>query len=480
MNTRVIGLSIAALSMAALFLGIKFSVVQGKGASVDLSKAFSRENVIDLLIIGSGPAGLQAAVYGGRAHLNTLVLEGREPGGLLTKTTLVENWPGEVSILGPSIIQKLKNQALYHGAEFGSDTAVRVDLSTYPFTVETEEGHTLSALSIIIATGATPKTLGVPGENKFWGLGVTTCAICDAPFFKGHDVVVVGGGDSAVEEAMQLAAYAKNITIFVRGEAMRAAPSMQDRLKGYSNIKIRYNVQIKEIHGDADGVTGITVVNSKTNESALEPISGVFLAIGQQPNSGIFKGQLDLLESGHIVFDPHSQQSSVPGVFVAGDVADYEYRQAGVAAGDGIKASLSAARFLTANGYNESVINQLKSHRVTVYDRQFEDTVSHLESLDDFKALVESKPGIVIIDFYADYCSSCMHMLPVFNAIAHQYTEKITFFKVDIEKAPALVELLHVPKVPCLLAFKDGKLAARYNTVMTKSELGDFAKELLK
>jgi len=479
MNTRIVGISIAALCGAALFFGIKFSVVQGKGTSIDIQKAFSKTNVVDLLIIGSGPAGLQASVYGGRAHLNTLCLEGREPGGLLTKTTLVENWPGEVSILGPSIIHKLKNQALYHGAEFGSDVAVRVDLSTYPFVVQTEDGHTINALSIIIATGATPKTLGVPGEKENWGVGVTTCAVCDAPFFKGHDVVVVGGGDSAVEESMQLAPYAKNITILVRGEAMRAAPSMQDRLKGYSNIKIRYNVQIKEIHGDADGVTGITVFNNKTNESALEPISGVFLAIGQEPNSDIFKGQLDLHESGHIVYDPHLQQTSVPGVFVAGDVADYEFRQAGVAAGDGIKAALSAGKFLMSHGYNELIVNQLKSSRMTVYDRQFEDTVSHLESLDDFKVSVESKAGVVIIDFYADHCSSCMHMLPVFNAVAHQYAGKVTFFKVDADKAPALVELLHVPKVPCLLAFKDGKLIARYNNIMTKPELGDFIKGLL-
>lgn len=479
MNSRILGLSIALLTATALFLGIRFSNVQGNGALIDLKKALSYKNVVDVLIIGSGPAGSQAGVYGGRAHLNTIVLEGREPGGLLTKTTLVENWPGKISILGPTIIQNLKGQAMYHGAEFGADTAVRVDFSTYPFVVETEDGHILHALSVIIATGATPKKLGIPGESEFWGIGVTTCAVCDAPFYKGYDVVVVGGGDSAVEEALQLASFAKTITIMVRGDAMRAAPSMQARLKGYSNIHVRYNVQLTEIHGDADGVTGISVLNNKTKEITKEPISGVFLAIGHQPNTAIFKGQVDLHDSGHIVVKGHSQQTSVPGVFVAGDVADREYRQAGVAAGDGIKAALDASKFLMDHGYDESIINGLKSRRVTAYDLQLIDELMRLESIDSFNLLVKGKPGVVIIDFYAEYCPSCMHMLPAFNAIAHQYKDKASFIKVDTEKAEDLVELLHVPKVPCLLVFKDGELAARYNETMSKAELASLVKGLI-
>ena len=439
----------------------------------------SKENVVDVLIIGSGPAGLQAAVYGGRAHLNTLVLEGREPGGLLTKTTLVENWPGEVSILGPSIIQKMKAQALYHGAMFGSDIATAVDFSTYPFQIKTEDGNILHALSVIIATGATPKTLGIPGENEFWGRGVTTCAVCDAPFFKGSDVVVIGGGDSAVEEAMQLAPYAKNVTIMVRADAMRAAPSMQRKLKGYSNIKVRNNVQLKEIHGDDQGVNSITVFNDKENTTTQEPIYGVFLAIGHTPNTAILKNQIDLHESGHVVVNYQNQQTSVPGVFVAGDVADKDFRQAGVAAGDGIKAALSAAKFLMEHEYNEQLSSHLVNRRVTIYDQELEDVIAHLESIDDFKNQVEGKKGLVIIDFYADYCPTCMQMLPIFNVIAHQYADRVGFFKVDVEKAVPLVEKFHVPKVPCLLAFKDGALIARYNTVMTKPELIQLLDDLL-
>lgn len=482
MNIRMLSISISLgfIGILTLFLCARFSCLQGNSVlSINLENAISKNNIVDLLIIGSGPAGLQAAVYGGRAHLNTLVLEGREPGGLLTKTTLVENWPGEISILGPSIIQKLKAQALYHGAVFGPDTAVSVDFSKYPFEVKTEDNHTLYALSIIIATGATPKKLGIPGEETYWGMGVTTCAVCDAPFYKGSDVVVVGGGDSAVEEALQLAAYAKNITIMVRADAMRAAPSMQARLKGYSNIKVRYNVQVTEIHGDQNGVTDITVLNNKTNETQKESINGVFLAIGHVPNTWIFKGQIDLYDSGHVVVDYQNQQTSVPGVFVAGDVADKEFRQAGVAAGDGIKAALSASKFLMQKGYNEDLVNKLNKHRVTVYDQLLEDVIVQLESIADFETKVEKRSGLTIIDFYADYCPSCMQMLPVFNAVAHQYTNKVGFFKVDTEKAQSLVEKLHVPKVPCLLAFQDGKLVARYNTVMTKAELINLIEELL-
>jgi thioredoxin reductase (NADPH) len=475
MNTSYISTLCAGLLGLLLITVIRFSTMQG-GPIIDLRAAFDKDNVVDILIIGSGPAGLQAAVYGGRAHHNTWVLEGNEPGGLLIKTTIVENWPGEISILGKDIINNLKMQAEHQGAQFLPDTAARVDFSVYPYVVYTEEGRVLHALSIIIATGATPKKLGVPGEEEFWGHGVTNCAVCDAPNFEGLDVVVVGGGDAAVEEALQVAPHAASVTIMVRGDSMRAVPSMKARLAGYSNIKIRYNVVITEIEGKEQGlasvVTQISVRDTKTDVITKEPISGVFLAIGQIPNTWVFRDTVSCLPSGHIRLadqEYRTQKTSVPGVFVAGDVADVLYRQAGVAAGDGTKAALDADEFLRERGYNEFIAQQLEDRRFIAYNDTRTSPVDSLYTIEDFN--VRAQEGLMAIDFYAEYCPSCLHMLPVVGALARQYADRMQFFKINIEESPELAAYLQVERVPTFMIFRDGNLVSRNNKVMTRSEL---------
>ena len=314
-----------------------------------------------------GPAGLSAAVYGGRAGFNVLVFEGSMPGGLLTQTTMVENWPGNIEIMGPEVIKNLKAQATKWGAKFSLDLVEKVDFTQWPFKLETADGHVIYALSVILATGATPRYLGIPGEKEFWGRGVTTCAVCDAPFYKGEDVVVVGGGDSAAEEAMQLAPYAKNITVLVRADKMRASVAMQNRLKEFSHIKVRYNVQIKEVLGNDVQVTGITLLNNKDNTTEHMPISGVFLAVGHIPNTVFLKDAIKLEPSGHIHLPDRTQQTTVKGVFAAGDVADDRYRQAGVSAGHGISAALDATFFLNEIGFKEEHQAEInRSHRAYV------------------------------------------------------------------------------------------------------------------
>jgi thioredoxin reductase (NADPH) len=476
---RYVGVVMTILLGILAAVGIRFFSTVHTGPTIDLSAALGKENVIDVLILGSGPAGSLAAVYAGRAHRYTWVLDGNEPGGLLTKTTLVENWPGELSIMGPDIINHLKLQAKHHGAHFLADTVSEVDFSTYPYVVKTEEGRVLNALSVIIATGATPKKLGIPGEERYWGMGVTTCAVCDAPFYKGLDVVVIGGGDSAVEEALQLASYARSITIMVRGAAMRAAPSMQARLAGYSNIKILYNTALTEIVGNQNGVTAIEVQDTVSGIAHQQPISGVFLAIGHVPNTEFLDHQVALEDSGHIKTFDRTQRTSVPGVFVAGDVADTLYRQAGVAAGDGIKAALDADMFLRDHGYNEALARALEDHRFWAYTDDQAQYVPTLETVEAFDKAIQEHPGIVVIDFYAHYCPLCMQMVPVFGVVAQQYADRANFFKVDIEQALELSLHLHVPKVPALLVFRNGKLIARYSTTMTKSELRILIDELL-
>lgn len=475
-----IGGAVAA-GVLGLFLSIKENIISrfptvvnmfGQPA-IDLRAAFDKDNVVDILIIGSGPAGLLAAIYGGRAHHDTWVLEGNEPGGLLTKTSLVENWPGEVSIMGQDIINNLKIQAERHGAQFLADSAIRIDFSSYPYVVYTEEGKVLHALSIIIATGATPKKLDIPGEEQFWGKGVTNCAICDAPCFEGLDVIVIGGGDAAVEEALQLAPYAASITIMVRGNAMRAAPSMKARLQGYSNIKVRYNVSLAEIEGDKRGVTHMAVKETTTSVVTKEPISGVFLAIGQIPNTHIFKDQIKLLATGHIALVDvlhRTQKTSVPGVFVAGDVADIRYRQASVAAGDGARASIDADEFLRSIGFNEDTGHLLEDRRLVVYDDMRMQYIQTLASMNDYTAQMKNS-GLVCLDFYTESCPSCLHMLPVVGYIAQQYADKVKFFKIDIEQSSDVAAHFGVKNVPTLLLLNNSQVVFQSNKPMTRSEL---------
>ncbi|MGE0207297.1 MAG: NAD(P)/FAD-dependent oxidoreductase, partial [Candidatus Babeliales bacterium] len=329
---------------AALSLGI-VGIVKTKKTKAEkyaLKAVKSLKNVVPLLISGSGAAGGSAALYGSRSDLKTIVIGGEKPGGALTETSYIENWPGRVKVLGSKLMDDLHEQAKSFGAEFLNDTVLSIDCSEWPYTVKTEGGLTLRVLALIYATGSTPRTLGIPGEKEFWGRGVTTCAICDAPFCKGYDVAVVGGGDTAAEEAMQLAPYAKHITILVRGSAMRASAAMQERLKEYPNIAIAYHKEVKKINGTDGHVSSIDVLDNQSNTMQTMPIRGFFLAIGHDPNVALVKDCVALDKEGYVALDSRSQRTSVPFIYAAGDVADKHYKQAGVAAGDAIKAALDA------------------------------------------------------------------------------------------------------------------------------------------
>jgi Thioredoxin reductase len=451
----------------------------------DLSQLSQESNIVPIAVIGSGPAGLMAGIYGARGGKPTYVFEGNKPGGLLMDTTEVENWPGEISIKGPDIIEKMRNQAQHQKVKFIEDTIERVDFSHWPFKLYTENGVTITALSVVIATGATPKRLGVPGEDKYWGLGVTSCAVCDGSFFVGEKVVVIGGGDSAVEEAMQLAAYAREITILVRKDAMRAAPAMQEKLRAYDQVSILYNVDIEEIVGDDTKVTGVALVHSKTGERSIFPAAGVFLAVGHHPNSEVFKDAVAVNEGGYIKVEGRTQETSVPGVFAAGDVHDYLFRQAGSSAGFGIDAGLGAQRFLEDIGVTPQLLAELKPR---FYGKAHDESASfrsvpayevkEIGTIDEFQALT-SGDGVVVIDFWAEDCSSCKQMLPIFDTVAKEFEGKAVFAKVNTDSSPELVEKLFIQKVPTLLVFKDGGLVARFREVMSRKELAAFIEQFL-
>jgi len=302
----------------------------------------------DVIIIGSGPAGYTAAIYAARANLSVLMLQGYQVGGQLMLTSDVENYPGfEEGIIGPSMMEKFEAQAQRFGTELIPEDVISVDFNHRPFTVTTDSGE-FQARAVIISTGASAKWLGLPSEQRLQGRGVSACATCDGFFFKNKDVAVIGGGDTAMEEATFLTRYANHVTVIHRRDTLRASKIMQDRAFKNPKISFIWGTEITEVLGENE-VTGLRLHNVKSDEESILPVQGFFLAIGHQPNTDLFKGILDMDNIGYIVPVEHTM-TNVPGIFAAGDVTDHRYRQAITAAGDGCRAAIDAERWLESLG----------------------------------------------------------------------------------------------------------------------------------
>ncbi len=303
---------------------------------------------VKCLIIGSGPAGLTAAIYAARANLNPVVYEGLEPGGQLTTTTEVENFPGyPEGVTGPVLMEDIKKQALRFGADIRFGLVTKVDFSGPIHKVWIDDEKIIESDVVIIATGASAKYLGLPSEEKYRGMGVSACATCDGFFYRGKDVAVVGGGDTACEEATYLAGLCNKVYMIVRKNYLRASKAMQKKVFNTPNIEILFEHQTKEIVGDDKGVTGVIVVD-KNGQEKLIRVSGFFVAIGHHPNSEVFKPYIKTDETGYIITKPGSTHTNVPGVFACGDVQDKYYRQAITAAGSGCMAAIDAERYLSS------------------------------------------------------------------------------------------------------------------------------------
>jgi thioredoxin reductase (NADPH) len=307
----------------------------------------------ELIIIGSGPAGYTAAIYATRADLKTLMLAGVEPGGQLMITTDVENYPGyPEGVMGPEMMSDFRKQAARFGTDIRYSVATDVDFSQRPFRVEVDEEYTVTADAVVISTGATAKWLGLESEQRLNGHGVSACATCDGFFFKGRDVAVVGGGDTAAEEASYLAKLCRKVYILVRRDKMRASKAMQKRLDSFDNVEILWNTETLEVLGE-NKVSGVRVINNQSQQENTLDVEGFFVAIGHKPNTELFAGKLDMDEQGYILTEPDCTRTSVEGVFASGDVQDKVYRQAVTAAGTGCMAALDAERYLVGRALGE-------------------------------------------------------------------------------------------------------------------------------
>jgi len=446
----------------------------------------ANSNVENLVIIGSGPAGYTAAIYAGRANLKPFVFEGFQagglPGGQLMTTTEVENFPGfPEGITGPELMDRMKAQAQRWGAELVMEDVTFVDLSQRPFIIRSEEREVRSH-SIVIATGATAKRLGLPSEHQYWSRGISACAICDGatPIFHGVELAVVGGGDSALEEAIYLTKYGSGVHLLVRSEKMRASKTMQDRVLSNPKITVHWNSLPVDVVGDGDLMNGIKLHNTQTGEESLLAVKGLFYAIGHTPNTSLFKGQLELDEVGYIVTKHGSVETSVEGVFAAGDVQDHEFRQAISAAGTGCMAAMLAERWLSANNLIQEFKQTPETEKAdtpaevkeekAALPTEFSIEETRHEGGFALRKLFHDSSRLLVVKYVSPHCGPCHTLKPILNKVVDEFEGKIHFVELDIEKDPDIAENAGVTGTPTIQFFKDKELLKEVKGVKQKSE----------
>ncbi|MEN9239509.1 MAG: thioredoxin-disulfide reductase, partial [Thermostichales cyanobacterium SZTDM-1c_bins_54] len=428
------------------------------------------ENVV---IIGSGPAGFTAAIYAGRANLRPLVFEGFQaggvPGGQLMTTTEVENFPGfPEGIQGPELMQRMREQAVRWGAQLITEDVTAVDFSQRPFVI-TASGdgdpgsgpRVVRAHAVIIATGATAKRLHLPSEEIYWNRGMSACAICDGatPIFRNQELVVIGGGDTAAEEAVYLTKYGSHVHMLVRSDKMRASKAMQDRVLHHPRVTVHWHTEAVDVFGDGNLMQGVRVRNNQTGEEWEIPAKGLFYAIGHTPNTKLFEGQLELDSVGYIKVKPGSVETSVEGVFACGDVQDHEYRQAITAAGTGCMAAIKAERWLSEHGLavetSSGAATVDHSHSSSNGAGASADTEAHPSLEETFhyggralRYLYHESPRLLMVKYVSPTCGPCHALKPILNKVAQEFADKIHVVEVDIAAEPEIAEAAGVTGTP--------------------------------
>ena len=443
------------------------------------------ENVV---IIGSGPAGYTAAIYAARANLKPVMFEGLEaggiPGGQLMTTTEVENFPGfPEGITGPELMERMKAQAERWGTQCYTEDVIEVDLSQKPYTVRSADIE-VKTHSIIVATGATAKRLGLPSEKVYWNKGISACAICDgaSPIFNGEDLVVIGGGDSAAEEAVYLTKYGSHVHLLVRGEAMRASKAMQDRVVNNSKITVHWFTEAVDVIGEKDRMSGIRVRNNKTNAESTIAAKGLFYAIGHNPNTSLFQGKLELDRTGYIVVKPGTVETSTAGVYAAGDVQDHEYRQAITAAGTGCMAALAAERWLSEH----NLITEYSQNPPEITEGVTEEEVRKSDSADTeetfdinatrhyggyaLRKLFHESDRLLMVKYVSPTCGPCKTLKPILDKVVDEYDGQIHFIEIDIVKDPEIAKMGQVTGTPIVQFFRDRELVEELKGIKQKSE----------
>ncbi|MEG4940671.1 thioredoxin-disulfide reductase [Microcoleus sp. F4-D5] len=446
----------------------------------------TEQTVENLVIIGSGPAGYTAAIYAGRANLKPIVFEGYQtggiPGGQLMTTTEVENFPGfPEGITGPELMDRMKAQAVRWGAELYTEDVISVDLTKRPFTVRSEDRE-IKTHTIVIATGATAKRLGLPSEHVFWSHGISACAICDGatPIFKGVELAVIGAGDTAAEESIYLTKYGSHVHMLVRRDRMRASKAMQDRVLNNPKITVHWNTEAVDILGEAGSkMDGVKIRNIQTGAESDLPVKGLFYAIGHTPNTQLFQGQLELDEVGYIVTKHGSVETSVEGVYAVGDVQDHEFRQAITAAGSGCMGAMLAERWLSSNDLTQEFHQTEESEqpaaapeaqKVRKTSENFDIKDTRHEGGYALRKLFHDSDRLIVVKYASPTCGPCHSLKPILSKVVDEFEGKIHYVEIDIEEDPEIAENAGVIGTPTIQYFKNKDLVAELKGVKPKSQ----------
>ncbi|XP_072975320.1 thioredoxin reductase NTRC-like isoform X1 [Typha angustifolia] len=450
------------------------------------SGAVSYKGVENLVIIGSGPAGYTAAIYAARANLKPLVFEGYQvggvPGGQLMTTTEVENFPGfPDGITGPDLMDRMRQQADRWGAELFQEDVEFIDVRSSPFTIRSTERE-VKCHSLIIATGATAKRLRLPREDEFWSRGISACAICDgaSPLFKGQVLAVVGGGDTATEEALYLTKYARHVHLLVRRDQLRASKAMQDRVLNNPNITVHFNTEAVDVVSNTKGqMSGVLLKRFDTGEELVLEAKGLFYGIGHTPNSQLLEGQIELDSSGYILIKEGTAKTSVEGVFAAGDVQDHEWRQAITAAGSGCIAALSVERYLVSNDllveFHQPIAEEVKKEPS---DRDvsmgFDITLTKHKGQYALRKLYHESPRLLCVLYTSPTCGPCRTLKPILSKVIDEFDHNVHFVEIDIEEDPEIAEAAGIMGTPCVQFFKNKEMIRTVSGVKMKKEYREF------
>ncbi len=437
----------------------------------ELKPYFKKKTFHPTIVIGAGCAGLTSGIYLAQLGYKPTVLTGSLAGGAISKTAAVSNWPGEVLVSGAEMARRLNDQALRSNVNVLAHNVVDINLQQWPFKITTKDLRSgnvqdLYTMGVIIANGVSPLSLGIEGESAFWGHGVTNCAICDAFSVRNKDAVIIGGGDTALTDAAILSPIAKKVTMLVRGTKLRAKKTLIDNLATLKNVEILYETEATRIIGNENGVSAIETLNSSGNKETIKT-SGVFMAIGSIPNSKIFENKLELDSKKHIALR-NLQQTSVPGVFAAGDVTNKGVSQAVAAAGDGCKAAIQLMHFLQNQEITPAFIEKEASSKVQklvkskaptkekALKQKKDNMVEKIDSIDSFNKILESakrKKKFVVVDFYATWCGPCKRFEPTFEQLASLNAGEAIFAKVNVDDLAELASLYNVMSIPTFVFF---------------------------
>ncbi|KAG0452394.1 hypothetical protein HPP92_025058 [Vanilla planifolia] len=455
-------------------------------ATSSSATAISSKGIENVVIIGSGPAGYTAAIYSARANLKPLVFEGFQvggvPGGQLMTTTEVENFPGfPDGISGPDLMDRIRRQAMRWGAELFQEDVEFIDVRSRPFTIKSTERE-VKCNSIIVATGATAKRLRLPSEDEFWSRGISACAICDgaSPLFKGQVLAVVGGGDTATEEALYLTKYARHVLLLVRGNQLRASRAMQDRVVNNPNITLHFNTEAVDVVSNSKGqMVGVLVKRADTGEKSVLDVKGLFYGIGHSPNSQLLEGQVELDVSGYIFVKAGTSETSVEGVFAAGDVQDHEWRQAITAAGSGCVAALSAERYLAANNllvefHQTEAVEIRKELAEKILETTF--NISHTKHKGQYalRKLYHESPRLLCVLYTSPTCGPCRTLKPILDKVIDEYDQDVHYVEIDIEVDQEIAEAAGIMGTPCVQFFKNKEMIRLVSGVKMKKEYKEF------